>query len=818
MPSQCSSPRIPHSYSPYPHHHLANINHLCDILNNPDLCPAIDNLIDQPENQAIQIPLYIHDTLLFNIHALRQQRRILANIIDTHSASLRAFHSMMAQNHRSEHLHNDQSRFFLNAALHHGAADVLSQFFEDVPTDISSDSSPPPVAIPNQETHPSGSPENPISIIDDSEDQFIEVLETAIQTSPTSSQSSNHEHGSADQDTQLEMHYLSLSIPVVQFLRRLFNVISSFAISNQYLLVQRADLDTGRDSFSKQNLSRLSYENTPVRSEKLLASRVEPLADTHHSDAPLYTRLNLLRFWKSPLRQSPPLRQKHSVSSDENNNETLFHGNLDENVSPQEPPSPPPSPSPRLPPPDTNLNEQSLSPIHALMLNPTLFDPIRKPRFPIVLCHGAHFLVLDYSRILLIYAFDEGLYGYDVRGPASFPMLQMHYWANVMKVVKNKIGAEVIITGVPGTGSVESRAESMDKFLRERARGKDVNFVAHSMGGLDCRHLITHVKPEEYHPASLTTICTPHRGSPFMDWCTNNIGIGKLRNQAKKDGKSMPDIPNLPSAFSFSNLPSSLTTLLLSVLDSPAYANLSTHYLEHVFNPATPNDPRVRYYSVAARTASMSVWHPLWLPKMVLDGVEARERAAQQHSATVSADDWGNDGLVSIRSARWGEFLGTLEGCDHWDVRGARGGIGGDGEWHVDLGLPNVVRNSISDPLSNLSGNWGRLLGAWRKEQQQREEEQERGRKEDRTPAASQRRTESEEAMLKSSTDKLSAVFDWVAEQVPLKRSSTSASEKEADADRVKVKKEREAKDPRLKFDLERFYIALSRKLYDDGL
>ncbi|THG98297.1 hypothetical protein EW145_g7449 [Phellinidium pouzarii] len=203
MPSQRSSSRIPHSYSPYPHHHSANINHLRDILNDPDLRPAIDNLIDQPENQAIQIPLYIHDTLLFNIHALRQQRRILANIIDTHSASLRAFRSMMAQNHRSEHIHNDQSRFFLNAALCHGAADVLSRFFEDVPTDISSDSSPPPIAIPNPETYPSGSPENPISIVDDSEDQFIEVSETAIQTSPTSSQSANHEHGSADRDTQV---------------------------------------------------------------------------------------------------------------------------------------------------------------------------------------------------------------------------------------------------------------------------------------------------------------------------------------------------------------------------------------------------------------------------------------------------------------------------------------------------------------------------------------------------------------------------------------------------------------------------------------
>ncbi|THH09845.1 hypothetical protein EW145_g1745 [Phellinidium pouzarii] len=203
MPSQRSSSRITHSHSPYPRHHSANINHLHDILNNPDLRPAINDLIDQPENHAVQIPLYIHDTLQFNITLIHQQRQILMNIIDTHTATLHAFQSMLDLNHQSKELHNEQSHFFLNAALRFGAAEVLSQFFEDIPTDISSDSSPPPVVIPNSEMRPSGSPENPITIIDDMEDQFIEVSETAIQTSPTSSQSSTHGHGSVDRNTQV---------------------------------------------------------------------------------------------------------------------------------------------------------------------------------------------------------------------------------------------------------------------------------------------------------------------------------------------------------------------------------------------------------------------------------------------------------------------------------------------------------------------------------------------------------------------------------------------------------------------------------------
>jgi triacylglycerol esterase/lipase EstA (alpha/beta hydrolase family) len=73
------------------------------------------------------------------------------------------------------------------------------------------------------------------------------------------------------------------------------------------------------------------------------------------------------------------------------------------------------------------------------------------------------------------------------------------------------------------TGSIISRAITLDQQLQTKAHGRGINFLAHSMGGLDCRHLITHIKPAEYTPLSLTTISTPHRGSPFMDWCAVRV-------------------------------------------------------------------------------------------------------------------------------------------------------------------------------------------------------------------------------------------------------------------------------------------------------
>jgi triacylglycerol lipase len=68
---------------------------------------------------------------------------------------------------------------------------------------------------------------------------------------------------------------------------------------------------------------------------------------------------------------------------------------------------------------------------------------------------------------------------------------------------------------------------------------------------------------------------------------------------------------------------------------------------------------------------------------MVVDGAEEKQRAklkaawkavngdgesvvAESGSVPLWAQEreWGNDGLVTLQSAKWGEFLGILEGCD----------------------------------------------------------------------------------------------------------------------------------------------------------
>jgi triacylglycerol lipase len=268
------------------------------------------------------------------------------------------------------------------------------------------------------------------------------------------------------------------------------------------------------------------------------------------------------------------------------------------------------------------------------------------------------------------------------------------------------------------------------------------------------------------------------------------------------------------------------------MFDSPAYANLTTRYLTKIFNPRTPNDPQVRYFSVAGRTGSVNIWHPLWLPKVVLDGANGRE---------------GNDGLVSVESARWGEFLGTLEGADHWALRGA------SGIELLDADLASVVGRRDAWGLAD----WGRFVRALgRVEERGRAEavQQAQGTSasEDKAlsstslssspPPPSPLSSSSDEG-LRWSTDRLSAVFDWLVEQVPIasrnglsiagdgnskssggcgagggaggkkREDATSWEKKEGYGDADGKRGDLESKR-----DLERVYVALARKLYDEGL
>lgn len=71
-----------------------------------------------------------------------------------------------------------------------------------------------------------------------------------------------------------------------------------------------------------------------------------------------------------------------------------------------------------------------------------------------------------------------------------------------------------------GFGLIETNAAQLKAYVDgvlASEHADKVNIIAHSKGGLDAKHMIKELGMED-KVASLTTLCTPHRGSPVASW------------------------------------------------------------------------------------------------------------------------------------------------------------------------------------------------------------------------------------------------------------------------------------------------------------
>jgi triacylglycerol lipase len=225
------------------------------------------------------------------------------------------------------------------------------------------------------------------------------------------------------------------------------------------------------------------------------------------------------------------------------------------------------------------------------------------PKYPIVLAHG--------------------LMGFDELRLAGSLLPGVQYWRGIKQALQAN-GIEVIIASVPATGSIEERAFKLGQDIASKADGKSVNIIAHSMGGLDARYMISRLQPDNVEVMSLTTIATPHRGSAFADFVFNEIGP--------------------------KNLPVLYRGLKRIGVPTGAFAQLTTKYMNEEFNPKTPDDPSVRYFSYGA-VKEPHFWSAFYQPH-----------------AVVAHSEGPNDGLVSVASSRWGTYKGTLVNVSHLDL------------------------------------------------------------------------------------------------------------------------------------------------------
>lgn len=110
-----------------------------------------------------------------------------------------------------------------------------------------------------------------------------------------------------------------------------------------------------------------------------------------------------------------------------------------------------------------------------------------------------------------------------VRWLAAHFVEAMHYFRRIRASLM-EAGFSAHHTLVDWAGPVEKRAGELgcevDSVLALTGRRK-VHIIAHSMGGLDARWMIAKLGYAT-KVRSLTTIATPHHGSPLADWCVTN--------------------------------------------------------------------------------------------------------------------------------------------------------------------------------------------------------------------------------------------------------------------------------------------------------
>lgn len=234
----------------------------------------------------------------------------------------------------------------------------------------------------------------------------------------------------------------------------------------------------------------------------------------------------------------------------------------------------------------------------------TLQDHYDTPKNPFILAHG--------------------LLGFDELRLAGQNLPGIQYWRGIREALAAK-GVEVITAAVPPSGSIEARAAKLGENIAQRARGKSVNIIGHSMGGLDARYMISQLRPQNVNVLSLTTIASPHRGSAFADYLFESIGPAYI-----------PKLYKVMGRFG---------------LETGAFSQLTVKYMTQEFNPKTPDVDGIKYYSYGA-SLEPSIWS-VFKPS---------------HDIIKQMEGDLNDGLVSVHSSKWGKYQGTLVGVSHLDL------------------------------------------------------------------------------------------------------------------------------------------------------
>jgi triacylglycerol esterase/lipase EstA (alpha/beta hydrolase family) len=226
----------------------------------------------------------------------------------------------------------------------------------------------------------------------------------------------------------------------------------------------------------------------------------------------------------------------------------------------------------------------------------------------------------------------------------------INYWVGVEDLLED-FGFYPEVRAVPAFDDTYIRSvlwlEHLDAMVAEGV-GRRFNLIGHSQGGLDARYL-TSILDSEHRIVTVTTISTPHFGTSIADLFTGAVALGP------GDGAIIDALVS-GTAELFGSSGSSLTAQL---------EQMNIQNMEQ-FNDDTPNLTGVQYFSWAGKSCRYFQFGC----QSSMEGETVSSYFLLSHGY-IETWEGDNDGLVSVRSAKWGEFLGVLP-ADHMDEVGHR--------------------------------------------------------------------------------------------------------------------------------------------------
>ena len=236
-------------------------------------------------------------------------------------------------------------------------------------------------------------------------------------------------------------------------------------------------------------------------------------------------------------------------------------------------------------------------------------------------------------------------------------------WAfNGVPTALRNDGHRVFESEVPPFHSVKRRAEALadqiDQFL-QNGDAEKVNIIAHSMGGLDARYLVSTLEFAD-RVASVTTISSPHGGTRIAD--------AYLKLVPDEADEAVDAIAELAGG-TFSDVAEDAD--IRAAMEDLAVEN------SEEFDRNNPDVDGVYYQSWAGVSSVAGVRvdgveeacdGKLTIHEGTMDHMDGLLWSAAAITASGTAMDL-NDGMATIESAKWGDFQGCIP-ADHLDQVG----------------------------------------------------------------------------------------------------------------------------------------------------